>query len=464
MSDAIEPDELIALFISDPKRAESIIRANPEIENQIEQARVYGHETGPYGEAFLDWEDDNEAAKRQREEEEEEQMERAYFQRQSEEDSDEDSDEPRNHPAFDRALKAWPAVALGESFLEERPKDPDWLLQIESNLEGTTLKGFLRMGRVGCLAAPGGTGKTMAAIGLALSVTCGAPWLHPAAWSGKGRQNTPSRPRIHTTRPGKVALLLAEEEFSDIERRAYQAGKMMKLSPEQRALVRQNLVVMGLSGVDVGLLDEKGNEVERAQQLQAVLRSKAGEGYSLILVDPLSRFAGIAAETDNAHATRFIRILQALTHLPGAPAVLFLHHERKGGAHGGSGQEAIRGSSAIVDGARWAARLVPIWEPSAKARMENRQRWETDRGDRALWLRKVKSNYTRHLPGGLMLIQDSQYGGAIRFASDWEIEQYENALSAVQDKKSAARNAGSSPQTSQAEPKPPMPSRAGEMR
>jgi RecA-family ATPase len=447
MSEPIDPLELINLMDSDPRRFQNILDENPEIADEIESAEHYGQEEGPYGTAFLDREEDITRERRRRENEEQEAREQEYWQRiekerreQEEEERREDEEEERREEEersrlVARARKAWPVADTGPRFLEERELEPDWLLKsVDPNEEGRQA-GFLRMGRVGCIAAPGGTGKTMGAISLAMSVACGAPWLHPAAWSGEGCENTPSPPRIHVVKTGRVALLLAEEDVDDIRRRAYQASKMMALSAEQREQVRSRLRILGLNSHEVALVDEEGGRTERLAQLETVLQEEAGEGFSLIILDPLTRFAGLGAETDNARATRFVQAVETLTKLPGNPAVLFLHHERKGGSAGGSGQDAIRGSSAIVDGARWALRLVPVWEPSRSRGAEYRPRWTTKGGDRALWLHVVKSNYTGPMSSRILLIQDRHYQGALRYASDWEREQLEDAIQAAKTKK-----------------------------
>lgn len=79
------------------------------------------------------------------------------------------------------------------------------------------------------------------------------------------------------------------------------------------------------------------------------------EGWSLIILDPVSRLLGIDAETDNAAATQFIALLEELAmDLPGNPTILFAHHMNKAAAkESKTDQTAARGSSALTDGVRW---------------------------------------------------------------------------------------------------------------
>ncbi len=302
------------------------------------------------------------------------------------------------------AMDTWPLTPLPMGTLTQRPPPPRWLLMRPPHGIEPDWKGFLRMGKVGLIAAPGGTGKTMALAGLALAVATGRPWLRPGAW------RVPTPPEgIQVSTPGQVALLLGEEDLEDIRRRLYWTAQLMGLSPDDTQQAERRLLIAPLSGRDVSLVSPEGDFSPRLRQLELLLQNHAqtsAQGFSLILVDPLSRFAGLEAETKSGHATRFIAALERLTRLPGCPAVLFAHHERKAG---GEGQDAIRGSSALVDGVRWAVRLVPVMDPANKSK-----RWTSRQGDRGIRLELVKTNYTPPGMDGYTLIQDGHHHGALR--------------------------------------------------
>jgi hypothetical protein len=151
--------------------------------------------------------------------------------------------------------------------------------------------------------------------------------------------------------------------------------------------------------------------------LARTLAEQAGPGFALVILDPLSRFGGLEAEVDNGLATRTVGALERLTRLPGEPAVLVAHHERKGG---GKGTDAVRGASALVDGARWVARLQPV-ELGGR-------RWRSKAGHRAVWLRLVKTNYTPPLEAPCLVMLDSGHGGAPRFARTGELDELRAAL------------------------------------
>ncbi len=300
----------------------------------------------------------------------------------------------------------WARIAqLKPWALTNEPEPRRWLLRASS---GERSPGFYPMGKVGILAAPGGTGKSMALVGLSLAVASGRPWLQ----AGRGPQ-IPHGFRVDT--PGRVALLLAEEDPEDVARRVFHTARLMGLSAEERARVRARLYVAPLAGEDVALVDADGERDPKADALFARLKALReadpdGDDWAAVLVDPLSRFGGIGAENDNALATRAIQALERLTRLPGNPAVLMAHHERKSGASGASAAGAVRGSSAIVDGARWVARLVPVLDRDG-------ERWKTSNGHACTRLKVVKTNYTPPLDEDPMLVLDGDYNGAIRISN-----------------------------------------------
>lgn len=310
----------------------------------------------------------------------------------------------------DRSLPADPwarLVPLDAAALSTEPPPRRWLLK--RHVEKGDPVGMFPAGKVGILSAPGGTGKTMALAGLALAVATGRAWLEAGGAGGKGK---PGGRGFPVTLPGRVALLLGEEDAEDIGARLHYTARLMDLRADEAELAARRVIVGPLAGEDVSLVTEDGELSKRATALYARLDALSDEAdpWALILVDPLSRFGGIGAEVDNALATRAIQALERLTRLPGRPAVLMAHHERKGG---GDGAEAVRGASAIVDGARWVARLSPVKTRTGK-------RWATKNGDRCVAFEVVKTNYGPPLDEPRVLVLDGRRHGALRVAFDGE--------------------------------------------
>lgn len=319
-------------------------------------------------------------------------------------------------------------VQLEPGTLTTDPPPRRWLLRQGT---GERMAGFYPMGKVGILAAPGGTGKSIALVGLALAVTSGRPWLQ----AGRGA-HVESGFGVATS--GRVALLLGEEDPEDVSRRLFYTARMMGLADDEIARVRERLWVGPLAGEDVSMVDKDGDRDPRADALFARLQSigkASGEPWAAVLVDPLSRFGGVGAETDNALATRAIQALERLTKLEGNPAVLLAHHVRKSATDGkGAAKDdadAIRGSSAIVDGARWAAVLSRVMDPS-----EKRKRWRTAAGNVAAELKVVKTNYTGPMGVDPLLVLDKEHHGGIRKATRGERAELAAARESAKPEKS----------------------------
>lgn len=291
---------------------------------------------------------------------------------------------PSSEPVND-ATGPWDAhvVSSDPSWFTSIPPSRKWLLR-----DARTNAGVLPLGKVGLLLAEGGLGKTMALVQLAIAMATGSDWL--------GSFTIPA--------PGKVLVILGEEDEEEAQRRAFNAVR----SARARAPEAGRIVVMPLAGVPCTMVeaDERGKIVD-APFLVWLRRYLEKHGpFSLVLVDPLSRFAGTDAETDNASATRFIQALESIATVTGA-TVLVAHHTNKDARKPGatvSGASA-RGSSAIFDGVRWGASMsaekVSCNDPDVDARLGE-----------LVTLAIVKSNYS---PKGdpVLLRRDRDNGGAL---------------------------------------------------
>jgi len=129
--------------------------------------------------------------------------------------------------------------------------------------------------------------------------------------------------------------------------------------------------------------------------------------WSLIVAEPLSRVGGPDAETDNAAATRLVQVFESIVKLTGA-TVLGAHHTNKPGRGGVAvTASSARGSSALIDGFRWAASLA-----SRKAETLGE----------VVTLEVVKSNYS--FKGDPLLLRRGD-GGRIEPLNSAQLAQYE---------------------------------------
>lgn len=290
--------------------------------------------------------------------------------------------------------KAW--GWLGErGWPEGNPPPRRWLLQRPAAPEEESAhpRGFLPLGKVGMLAAAGGAGKTMALAQLAVSVVTGRDWL--------GHYTVPAESR------GPVLLALGEEDEEEVQRRLYDIREGLDLSPGEWTDLKRGLMILPLAGVPVQLVSaqDRNGKPEETPFFHELRRRIEGAGvdWRLLVLDPLSRWAGPETETDNFAATRFVAAVESLSQVPGNPTVLLAHHTTKAARRGLDAGEATaaRGASALTDGVRWVANLL---KPE---------------GSSLPHLSLVKSNYTAPAPD---VVLKRGEGGVLRALTRQELE------------------------------------------
>jgi hypothetical protein len=220
---------------------------------------------------------------------------------------------------------------------------------------------------------------------------------------------------------GRCALLLGEEPLEEVRRRLYAQARALGLS--LAGLEDRLLLLPGAGAGDLALTQSQDRgqpaQTEFARDLFDYLTEEAGAGWDAVLVDPLSHFAGPDTEKDNAAASRLMQTLARFTKLPGSPVVLMAHHERKPGKDEGTeaSSATVRGSSAIVDNARWVARLSTEKEAKVPTSIE---------AYGLVRFTVTKSNYAppEAARGDLLL---RVKGGALRAPTEKEREAIEGA-------------------------------------
>ena len=289
------------------------------------------------------------------------------------------------------ALDAPPLTdpAWGEDgWLAERPPPRPMLLTVEADKRPAP---FLPLGKVGFLAAAGGAGKTQALMQLAVSVATGYDWLNAF--------------KVETQ--GRVLLALGEEDREEIKRRLQKTVHAWAegAGAEARQRILERILPLPLCGIDARLRGDDGSPTPFARGLNALL-ARDGEPWALVILDPAARFMSGADEKDNAAATRFVEACERLTQTTqGGPTVLVSHHTGKQGVRGdigGDDQYLARGSSALVDGARWAVNLR-WWDLKEDARAHLGSALSERR---FLHMHHVKSNYTPVMRPPLGLAMD----------------------------------------------------------
>ncbi len=234
-----------------------------------------------------------------------------------------------------------------EWFKDKLPPERFLLTQLPRQGAETEAPGVMPEGDVCMLIGEGGVGKTWLAIQLALSVATGKAWFGA----------------FHVPNPGPVLLMLGESKPDGARRRVHLVAEAMGLDAGELDLAFRNLTVLPMHGKRPRFISEPGpaasgehEETEAYRTLRAYLRADIEKKWRAVILDPLARFAGADTEKDSAAATYFVALLEKLTQRHGSPAVVVTHHTNKTGRVGKNpGTVALRGSSALGDGARWVA-------------------------------------------------------------------------------------------------------------
>ena len=192
----------------------------------------------------------------------------------------------------------------------------------------------------GLVVAPGGTGKSMLALDLAISLATGKPvasGLFPAGPSGK------------------VVFLAGEENDHML---AHRLRSMVPAEDVDNPELNKNLTLLPMAGESCLLISKDGKPTKLFHELEAI-----SAGARLIIIDPLRRTHG-GDENNSYEMTRFVVLMEQLAKSTGA-AVIALHHANRSSQDTGS-QNASRGSSALVDGCRWQFNLSRMDEKTAQ--------------------------------------------------------------------------------------------------
>ncbi|HRH81908.1 MAG TPA: helicase RepA family protein [Thiobacillaceae bacterium] len=264
--------------------------------------------------------------------------------------------------------------------LKLKQLDLNWAIHAQLPPLDFVLPGLLP-GALGLLVAPGGTGKSFLAIDSAVSIALGRPIAGGLFAAGK---------------PAKVVYLAGEESDRLLAERLRCSLNLAEIGSDRLS----NLILLPMSGEDSRLINS-GKVTELFNELQAL-----ATGARLIILDPMRRLHD-GDENNSADMTRMVVALENLGKQTGA-AILGLHHANRASSDMSS-QHASRGSSALVDGARWQINLSRMDEKSA----ESLSIPETERYQ-YLALDFAKSNYLpprprswlKRQPGGAFQLVD----------------------------------------------------------
>lgn len=218
-------------------------------------------------------------------------------------------------------------------------------------------RGTIPLGVPALIAAMGGLGKSYLALDLALQIAAGVAGLE------QPRKILGGRIAVE----GTAVVVTAEDSFDAVHRR------LNRIDPNSRRLRHpKRLIVLPLpdAGGPRPLIATNGKALARTPFFEDLKRQLMQlPDLRLVVIDPLQAFALADVNADPA-AAQFLWSAMAELAAATDATVLLTHHMRKDGmlriADGDDAREAIRGTTALVDGARLTYALWRLGDETAR--------------------------------------------------------------------------------------------------
>jgi RecA-family ATPase len=220
-------------------------------------------------------------------------------------------------------------------------RDPTEIPPREWVLGTTLLRGYASI-----LGSMGGVGKTAYAIALALAFIT-------------GRRDMIDQ---HVFQSGKAWFLTLEDDREELQRRIAAAmiahdiaadqvgGRLFINTASERPLLLARAEIDGTFIV--------------CEDVERLVDGIKAQAIGLTIIDPLVKSHAVI-ENSNEHMDRLIGTANDIARATRS-SVLLATHFRKGGGDNGT-RDAIRGGSALIDGARIVRTLMPMTEKEAEA-------------------------------------------------------------------------------------------------
>lgn len=243
-------------------------------------------------------------------------------------------------------LRIAPGQFSAERFIGREVPSVDWLVE-----------DFFPQGRPAVLASIGGLGKSFTTLDLCVKIAGGPIFGVRPKWFGHD-----------VAAEGSVIFLTAEDDENAVHRRLAAITDEAALA---KAAARLNVIPLPDNGGALPLVaGTKAGPTLTEHMLNLIEDARKFADLKLVVIDPLQAFCLADVNTDPAVAQTLWSAITQLTAETGA-SVLILHHMRKDGLGEIKGlaqaREGIRGTSAIVDGARLAIAMYPLEAEKAQA-------------------------------------------------------------------------------------------------
>lgn len=208
------------------------------------------------------------------------------------------------------------------------------------------IPGIMLSGYTHILAAPGGSGKSLFTLQLAICLAQGEPW------GG-------FKPR----RKARTLIINVEDDVNEQRRRLSAARRVMPIAGDLRGMINlaqhPETIVVAKSGPNERTII--------ATPIVDVLRRYIIDNeIDAIVVDPFAEtFEG--DENDNSQVKWAMKIWRDEIARPTGCVVYLVHHTTKHAQNGAGDANVIRGAGAIVNSTRISATLMPMTELDAQA-------------------------------------------------------------------------------------------------
>ncbi|MBL4858675.1 MAG: AAA family ATPase [Erythrobacter sp.] len=221
------------------------------------------------------------------------------------------------------------AFDFEESDIPRRP----WVIP------GVMLSGYTHM-----LAAPGGSGKSLFTLQMAITLARGEPWG-----------------TFHPRRKCRTLIINVEDDLHEQRRRLSAARRVMQAGDELRGMID---IVPNAENIVVATRSADGRTIRTSPVVETLVSYIEDRGIDVLIVDPFTEtFEG--DENDNSEVKWAMKIWRDEIARRTGCVVYLVHHTVKYAGNGAGDANVIRGAGAIVNSTRISATLMPMTQEDA---------------------------------------------------------------------------------------------------
>lgn len=221
-----------------------------------------------------------------------------------------------------RTYRDWIADQVGVPELRDIADELDHMPELDPEI----ITGILRRGHQMLIAGGSKTSKSFLALELAVSVALGRDWIDK-----------------YPCKQGRVLYVNGEIAQASCDRRIDAILNRLKIA---RETLRGKMSIVTLRGIDVSA----------SALTERVVRVGEGNGYDLIILDPIYTLGDVTDENNAAEVRRFLREIGSLATETGA-AVVCIHHHSKGQQGGKRSIDRASGSGVF---GRWFDAIIDL--------------------------------------------------------------------------------------------------------